>query len=73
MVSSPLRYPGGKGQLYGKIRDLMSENKLLNRIYTEPFAGGFGIGIKLLTNGDVNRVIINDADKHIYAFWYSVC
>ena len=72
MTSSPLRYPGGKGQLYEKVKEIMSEHNLFDRIYTEPFAGGFGIGIKLLTNGDVNRVIINDADKHIYAFWYAV-
>ena len=72
MISSPLRYPGGKGQLYEKVKEIMFEHNLFDRIYTEPFAGGFGIGIKLLTNGDVNRVIINDADKHIYAFWYSV-
>ena len=72
MISSPLRYPGGKGQLYEKVKEIMFEHNLFDRIYTEPFAGGFGIGIKLLTNGEVNRVIINDADKHIYAFWYSV-
>lgn len=72
MNSSPLRYPGGKGRMYGQIKSIIEDNKLSDLTYTEPFAGGFGIGIKLLTNCDVKRVIINDADKYIYAFWYSV-
>lgn len=72
MISSPLRYPGGKGRMYDKVKGILIEQALLNRAYTEPFAGGFGIGIRLLTNHDVNRAIINDADIHIYAFWYSV-
>ncbi len=69
---SPLRYPGGKGNLYEKIREIMRENNLLDRTYTEPFAGGFGIGLNLMLNGDVKDFIINDFDNHIYSFWQSV-
>ena len=72
MISSPLRYPGGKGRLYDLVKQIMQDGNLLTRTYVEPFAGGFGIGIRLLTNNDVERIIINDADKHIYAFWYCV-
>lgn len=72
MISSPLRYPGGKGRLYKEVKQIMQEGNLLARTYVEPFAGGFGIGIRLLTNHDIERIIINDADRHIYAFWYCV-
>ena len=69
MIISPLRYPGGKGKLYKLVRQIITNNGLQNKAYTEPFAGGFGLGVKLLSNGDVNRVIINDYDYHIYAIW----
>ena len=72
MTNSPLRYPGGKGRMYNVILEIMRENDLLDRSYVEPFAGGFGIGIKMLTNEDVGHVILNDADIHIYAFWHCV-
>ena len=69
MITYPLRYPGGKGKLYKQVKLIIVENNLQTRAYTEPFAGGFGIGIKLLLNGDIGRVIINDFDYHIYAIW----
>lgn len=72
MITSPLRYPGGKGRLYDMVKQIMRDSNLLTRTYVEPFAGGFGIGIRLLSNNDVERIIINDADRHIYAFWYCV-
>ena len=68
---TPLRYPGGKTQFYPLIRGLLKDNSLLGHTYVEPFAGGAGIAIKLLLNNDVNRIIINDIDPAIYAFWYS--
>lgn len=72
MTTSPLRYPGGKGKLYKHVRQIIVDNELNERAYTEPFAGGFGIGIKLLSNSDVNHAIINDFDYHIYAIWHCV-
>lgn len=72
MITSPLRYPGGKGKLYKQVKQIIVENNLQTRAYTEPFAGGFGIGIKLLLNGDIGRVIINDFDYHIYAIWHCI-
>lgn len=72
MISSPLRYPGGKGRMYQFVKNLIIENGFEELIYAEPFSGGFGIGIKLLTSGDIKKVIINDFDEHIYAFWVSV-
>lgn len=69
---SPLRYPGGKSKIYEKVKNLIIANDYGNRIYVEPFAGGFGIGIGLLCEGVVPSAILNDYDIHIFHFWHSV-
>ena len=69
---TPLRYPGGKTKLYPLVRDILECNGLIGQTYIEPFAGGAGLALKLLLRGDVKRIVINDFDPSIYAFWYSV-
>ncbi len=69
---SPLRYPGGKSQCYTYVKGILSCNNLIGATYIEPFAGGAGLALKLLLSGDVSRIVINDYDPAIYAFWYSV-
>lgn len=69
---SPLRYPGGKSQLNKRVQRLIEKNSFQKRIYVEPFAGGFGVGLYLLTNRIVENAIINDFDRHVYHFWFSV-
>lgn len=69
---SPLRYPGGKGQMYDKIKQIIHANSLDQKTYVEPFAGGFAVGITLIRNNIVRKAIINDIDFHIYAFWKAV-
>lgn len=69
---SPLRYPGGKTKCYSYVKDLLSCNDMLGETYIEPFAGGAGLALKLLLNGDVSRIVINDFDTAIYSFWYSI-
>lgn len=69
---SPLRYPGGKSKFYSYIKELLRYNDLLGETYIEPFAGGAGLALKLLLNNDVRRIVINDFDPAIYAFWYSI-
>ena len=66
---TPLRYPGGKGKLSGYFESLISANGLEGGTYIEPFAGGAGIATSLLLQGKVSRIVINDADRSIYAFW----
>lgn len=66
---TPIRYPGGKTKLYSFVRNLLQKNDLLHGTYCEPFAGGAGLAIKLLEKGDVNHLILNDADPAIYAVW----
>lgn len=69
--SSPLRYPGGKtrlaGFLYKAVEKNFSENEKI--ILVEPYAGGAGASLKLLFSGKVDKIIINDLDKAIFAFW----
>src|SRR5690625_1187888 len=67
---SPLRYPGGKNKTYHYVKYLCKKNDLTT--YIEPFAGGAAVALRLLINNDVNRIIINDYDKSIYAFWNTI-
>lgn len=69
---SPLRYPGGKGKLIKYFKELFNENSLQQGVYVEPYAGGAAIALSLLIDGYASRIIINDKDKSIFAFWYSV-
>lgn len=71
-TDTPLRYPGGKSQLTPLILDLLKANDLFYGEYAEPFAGGAGIAVKLLLNGYVHRIYLNDFDPSIYAFWHSL-
>ena len=69
---SPLRYPGGKGRVADYFKHVIRENHLLDGIYVEPYAGGASVALSLLMNEYVSKIIINDIDFSIYAFWYSV-
>ncbi|NFG96872.1 DNA adenine methylase [Clostridium sporogenes] len=69
---SPLRYPGGKNKLAQYTEKLIYKKNLNKSTYIEPFCGGAAVALYLLINGCVSNVIINDYDRAIYAFWYSV-
>lgn len=69
---TPLRYPGGKSQLYNFIKKQLDLNSIKNGLYIEPFSGGAGLAIKLLLLNDVHKIIINDLDPSIHAFWHCV-
>lgn len=69
---SPLRYPGGKGKVTNFIKLVIQENHLLGGTYIEPFAGGGSVALGLLFSEFVSKIIINDLDRSIYAFWHSV-
>lgn len=68
---SPLRYPGGKTFLFPFFDNVIKDNGLEKVTYVEPFAGGAGAALALLLSGKVDRIVINDLDKAIYAFWKS--
>jgi len=69
---SPLRYPGGKSALYSRLRKVIRDMDMAGCTYVEPYAGGAGAGLSLLVTGQVDRVVINDLDPAIYAFWTTV-
>lgn len=69
---SPLRYPGGKSSLTNFLGRIIEENKLLDGVYVEPYAGGAGAAMNLLFSEYVSKIVINDLDRHIYELWNSV-
>lgn len=69
---SPLRYPGGKGKITNFIKLVLERNLLLDGHYVEPYAGGASVALALLFDEYVSKIIINDYDRAIYAFWHSV-
>lgn len=69
---TPLRYPGGKSQFYKQVVNVMIQNGIKHATYIEPFAGGAGVAMRLLIEGIVDKIIINDIDYAIYAFWDTV-
>jgi len=71
MLYSPLRYPGGKNKLSAFIAKIcIDNNKTMH--YVEPYSGGASVALFLLLENYVERITINDKDRSIYAFWYSV-
>ena len=66
-----MRYPGGKNKLAKFIEKLCVDNGTTGH-YIEPYAGGASVALHLLMTGRVREITINDLDKAIYAFWFSV-
>jgi len=69
---SPLRYPGGKGKVANFLKLVFLQNNLVGRDYVEPYAGGASVALSLLFEDYVEHIHINDIDRSVYAFWYSV-
>jgi len=69
---SPLRYPGGKNCIFPFVGQIFYENDLIGIRYAEPYAGGAGLALRLLFEGYVEHVYINDLDKSIYSFWIAI-
>ena len=69
---SPLRYPGGKGKTADFFTRLFEHNNLVGGTYVEPYVGGGSVALHLLFNNIADRIVINDGDRSLYAFWYSI-
>lgn len=69
---SPLRYPGGKSCLSGFLSNTIKMNIGANCTFVEPYTGGAGAALTLLFLEKVDKIVINDLDKAIYAFWISI-
>ena len=50
----------------------MRRNRISGGTYMEPYAGGAGAALFLLLGGYVDRIVINDIDPAVHAFWHSV-
>jgi DNA adenine methylase len=69
---SPLRYPGGK-QILGRILShLIRINGRVGGVYVEPYCGGAGAALGLLFDEYVDRLMLNDGDPAVFAFWRAV-
>lgn len=69
---SPLRYPGGKGRLSQFVASLLERQHPRPTRYVEPFAGGAGVGLRLLVDEYVDEIVINDLNPGVAAFWRAV-
>lgn len=69
---SPLRYPGGKANLASYLRKIIQNMDLKECSYFELYAGGAGAALDLLFTNTVKKIILNDADYHIFSFWKSI-
>ena len=69
---SPLRYPGGKASIAAFLARTIELNGLSGCSYLEPFAGGAGAALRLLRDGIVSELHLNDLDPRIIAFWRAV-
>ena len=70
---SPLRYPGGKASIADFFVKKLADYGISSQgTYCEPFAGGAGVALALLFGKHVGKIVINDFDAHIAAFWQSV-
>ena len=69
---SPLRYPGGKAPLAPLLAKTIELNGLSGCTYFEPFTGGAGAALRLLRDGVVSELHLNDLDPHIFSFWTAV-
>lgn len=71
-MRTPLRYPGGKTKFSDFFSKVIKEEEINKPLFVEPYCGGAGAAVKLLLNNKVHKIYINDKDKSIYAFWYSI-
>ena len=53
-------------------KQIFKDNLLYDGVYIEPYAGGASVALSLLFNEYASKIIINDIDRSIFAFWHSV-
>ncbi|WP_195466044.1 DNA adenine methylase [Anaerostipes hadrus] len=66
---SPLRYPGGKSKLIDQLLPYIQDKEC----FVEAFCGGSSLGLALLDAGKIHKLVLNDLDRNVYAFWKIVC
>lgn len=58
--------------MYDLASYFLAINELNQRHYAEPYSGGCGLALSLLYSGHVAQIHLNDVDRSIWAFWFSV-
>lgn len=69
---TPVRYPGGKSKIYPLVDSIIEGNGLVGCTYAEAFCGGAGLAMRLLLNGRVSRVLLNDLDPAVFSMWDAI-
>ena len=72
MASTPLRYPGGKQKLAPFVLEVLEANDLVGGAYSEPYAGGGGVGFELLLSDKISHFYLNDSCVAIHSIWASI-
>jgi len=72
LTASPFRYPGGKASMASLLAEIRSANDCGSMPFAEPFAGGAGAALELLFLERAPEIVINDADRAIHAFWWTI-
>lgn len=72
VAMTPFRYPGGKAFLADYLEDRIGATEAKIGAYAEPYAGGAGAAIELLARGVVEKLVLNDFDRRIYAAWWAI-
>lgn len=66
---SPLRYPGGKSKVLDLLSLYLHEDK---KTFVDVYCGGGSVGLSLLLSGMVERLVMNDLDKGVYALFHII-
>lgn len=66
---SPLRYPGSKRRLVGRLENIIEDNQLTPELFIEPFAGGASVSLELLNKNIVEAIGLIELDPLVASFW----
>lgn len=72
-VTSPFRYPGGKAKLSPQITPYLTPWINSKTIYVEPYIGGGSVLCAVLNHVTPAKIVINDLDPAVSAFWKCLC
>jgi DNA adenine methylase len=69
---SPFRYPGGKAFIADALEERICDAPSPITAFAEAYAGGAGAAVELLARGTVDRIILNDFDRRVFAAWWAI-
>ena len=67
---SPLRYPGGKSKMIDALYEHLRKSKTKRLV--SAYSGGCSFELAMLAAGVIHELHINDLDKGIYSFWWTI-